>query len=115
MPPVCWRCYARDAERAMYEAEQKRLLYVAATRARDHLVLSLFCGKEDCHATRIRQSLAERPDLARELVVDPTGAPALAPRSPAGVPFSDLPTDLERAAEQHRAEELAFLRHRREL
>ncbi|HEY1295134.1 MAG TPA: UvrD-helicase domain-containing protein, partial [Chloroflexota bacterium] len=77
--------YARDTEQAMYEAEQKRLLYVATTRARDHLVLSLFCGKDDSHAVRIRQLLDERPDLATEVVLasgDAADLPSRDTRSP---------------------------------
>ena len=53
--------YDRETEKAMYEAEQKRLLYVATTRARDHLVLSLFHGKDDCHAMRILERLQAQP------------------------------------------------------
>ena len=53
--------YKRETETAMYEAEQKRLLYVATTRARDHLVLSLYHGKDDCHALRILKHLGVRP------------------------------------------------------
>ncbi len=36
---------ALEQEKAKMEAEDRRLLYVAATRARDHLVLPLFWGK----------------------------------------------------------------------
>ena len=52
--------YKRDSEKTMYEAEQKRLLYVATTRARDHLVLSLYHGKDACHASRIVSRLRTR-------------------------------------------------------
>ena len=62
--------YKRETETAMYEAEQKRLLYVATTRARDHLVLSLYHGKDDCHALRILKHLGVRPELSRALVLD---------------------------------------------
>lgn len=37
---------ARDREKARREAEERRLFYVAATRARDHLVIPLFPGKK---------------------------------------------------------------------
>jgi hypothetical protein len=74
--------YARETEQAMYEAEQKRLLYVATTRARDHLVPSLFCGKDDSHAVRIRQFRDERPDLSTEVVLAAGGVADPPPRDP---------------------------------
>ncbi|MGH2460430.1 MAG: UvrD-helicase domain-containing protein [Chloroflexota bacterium] len=48
---------ANEAEKTMDEAEHVRLLYVAATRARDHLVLSLFHAKGGCEAARIVEVL----------------------------------------------------------
>jgi ATP-dependent helicase/nuclease subunit A len=50
--------YAREHEQQLDAAERVRLLYVAATRAREHLVLSLFRGKDPCHAQRIADILA---------------------------------------------------------
>jgi ATP-dependent exoDNAse (exonuclease V) beta subunit len=45
-------------ERELQEAEVLRLLYVAATRAREHLVLSLFRKAGDaCHAAHIQEVL----------------------------------------------------------
>jgi ATP-dependent helicase/nuclease subunit A len=59
------------AEKAHANAESARLLYVAATRARDHLVLSLFHSQraQTCHARRLIDSGAtelanERPDVS---------------------------------------------------
>jgi ATP-dependent helicase/nuclease subunit A len=122
--------YVRDTEKAMYEAEQKRLLYVATTRARDHLVLSLYHGKDPCHATRILSRLAARPELSRELLVptpSPTpGAPAasLIPAGPGRMKGTSSPptagtdpvaaagADTAAAAAQHKADEDAWLAHR---
>ncbi len=69
---------AQENEKLMDEAEQVRLLYVAATRARDHLVLSLFHVKDGCHAARISRALAEydadRYHLIETLSASPTDA-----------------------------------------
>ena len=52
---------AQAREKQMTEAESVRLLYVAATRAKDHLVLSLFRGgrAEESSAAVIERFLAE--------------------------------------------------------
>ncbi len=65
---------ARDAEKAHDEAERLRLLYVAMTRARDHLVISLH-HKEGtrCHARvdqRAPRGSTVTPDRPRE--IEPT-------------------------------------------
>jgi ATP-dependent exoDNAse (exonuclease V) beta subunit len=106
--------YARETEQALYVAEQKRLLYVATTRARDHLVLSLYCGKDDSHAVRIRQHLAERPDLAREVVLDPSTASAVTLPTPTTSmqPAAGSGVDANTAAARHRADEVAFVTYR---
>jgi ATP-dependent exoDNAse (exonuclease V) beta subunit len=106
--------YARETEQALYVAEQKRLLYVGTTRARDHLVLSLYCGKDDSHAVRIRQHLAERPDLAREVVLDPSTASAVTLPTPTTSmqPPAGSGVDPGSAAARHRADEVAFVTHR---
>jgi ATP-dependent exoDNAse (exonuclease V) beta subunit len=54
-------------EAAHLEAERARLLYVAATRARDHLVVSLYhkAGTRDCPAQRLIDAGAR--ELAQEL------------------------------------------------
>lgn len=99
--------YKRETETAMYEAEQKRLLYVATTRARDHLVLSLFHGKDPCHASRIIARLASRPELSQELtIVERVPVPAA---EPARVTFTGL------TPEQHRAGEETWLAQRQSL
>jgi len=48
-----------EREKEMDEAEGLRLMYVAATRARDHLILCLFRGKLDCHAAAFAAGLQE--------------------------------------------------------
>ena len=57
-----------DNERGMTEHEQVRLLYVAATRARDHLVVSVHhrLGRTS-QASRIEELCAKYPDLWRRL------------------------------------------------
>jgi ATP-dependent exoDNAse (exonuclease V) beta subunit len=61
---------AADREKDMAEAEIVRLLYVGGTRARDHLVLSLYRGKRaaDSSAAAIERRLGEAsPDLCPAL------------------------------------------------
>jgi ATP-dependent helicase/nuclease subunit A len=75
-------------ERAREEAERRRLLYVAMTRARDHLVVSLHHkqGSNECHAAALV------PHLADLEVLTPT-AVELAPRDVvAPMPASADPT-----------------------
>ncbi|HEX5414294.1 MAG TPA: UvrD-helicase domain-containing protein, partial [Chloroflexota bacterium] len=59
-----------ELEKAYDQAERVRLLYVAATRARDYLALSLFreIGDTSSDAGRIAANLAEAPDLATRFV-----------------------------------------------
>ena len=66
---------AREAEKAHDEAERLRLLYVAMTRARDHLVISLHhkVGTR-CHARAVSEHVEGAP--AREIVPDPWTPPA---------------------------------------
>ena len=55
-----------EREKLMQEAEQVRLMYVASTRARDHLVLSLrrtARGAKNTAASRISEYLKDRPEL----------------------------------------------------
>ncbi len=53
-----------DRERQMAEAENVRLLYVAATRARDHLVLSLRRGERGTtQAHAMAEFMEDRPEL----------------------------------------------------
>ena len=55
----------REKERGLEDDEFVRLMYVAATRARDHLVVSMFrkAGDEKSAAARISQHLDGRNDL----------------------------------------------------
>jgi hypothetical protein len=66
----------KSRERAMEDAEAVRLLYVAGTRARDHLVLSLFRGAdaETSAAARIEQRLDGAGDLCTALTPDEVAA-----------------------------------------
>ncbi len=81
----------RDAEKQHVGAEFNRLLYVAATRARDHLVLSLYHGNK-------------AKGCAAQILID-AGARALAVPLPrlattitgGGAPFADLAVDLPAA------------------
>ncbi|HET6438763.1 MAG TPA: UvrD-helicase domain-containing protein [Anaeromyxobacter sp.] len=59
---------AREAERRAAAAESRRLLYVALTRARDHLVLSGE-GSGDTWRRLVEEALAGREDLARRVPV----------------------------------------------
>ncbi len=69
-----------DIEEEMGAHEKLRLLYVAATRARDHLIVSghhKASGKVDAtYATRLAAFGTEHPDLCRP--VAPMAAPAVA-------------------------------------
>ena len=68
---------ARATEQALGSLERDRILYVAATRARDHLIVSLFRGQTDTKsaAARIAQAMAmHEGDLAA--TAGPTAVPA---------------------------------------
>jgi ATP-dependent helicase/nuclease subunit A len=68
----------RRDEQAHDEAERLRLLYVAMTRARDHLVVSLHHkANGPCHAARLAPRLAAAP---HEDLVPREGAPPPRPR-----------------------------------
>jgi len=56
-------------------AEDLRLLYVAATRARDHLVLSLFRGPGESRASAIASALQAAPEEYCRFI-DPAASPA---------------------------------------
>jgi ATP-dependent exoDNAse (exonuclease V) beta subunit len=79
----------RQADKRFDEAEQRRLLYVAATRAQDHLVVSLHhrAGKPS-HAALLHERCDACPGLsaqlaeAEQLVLDPDTAPSGAPVEP---------------------------------
>ena len=79
---------AAELEKAAGDAEAVRLAYVACTRAKDHLVLSVFRGKAGAKspAAQLEQYCAAAPGLWREIdtgslvgavaVGTPTGAPS---------------------------------------
>ena len=71
VPPLQTEGYdsAQDAENVADEAERIRLLYVAATRARDHLIVSTFRYQrgKDSSAHRIVELAGDVPHLWREL------------------------------------------------
>ena len=75
---------ASEREKAAGEAEEVRLAYVACTRARDHLVVSLFRrekGSEGSRAAMIESLTGDNPELFqpldwRELLAAATPAPA---------------------------------------
>jgi ATP-dependent exoDNAse (exonuclease V) beta subunit len=80
---------AREGERRAAAAEARRLLYVALTRARDHLVLSgeAARGGGDGWRALVDPAADARPDLARRIAIadagtfasgDPLPAPPLA-------------------------------------
>ncbi len=84
---------AQTREKALTEAETRRLLYVAMTRARDHLVLGCYhkrpTGTSQSPAQRLMELLPEEPGLVTfegSLPVSPPRpvvAPAVAPTVPA--------------------------------
>jgi ATP-dependent helicase/nuclease subunit A len=90
---------AQARENRMAQAESVRLLYVASTRARDHLVLSLFRGNrsDDSAAARIERTLADAPpELCRPIDVPEFVAPSVAPpMTPAAPPETDADADAE--------------------
>ncbi|HLG73380.1 MAG TPA: UvrD-helicase domain-containing protein [Chloroflexota bacterium] len=92
----------------MDRAEQLRLLYVAATRARDHLVLSLFhtARELDSPAAHILDGLRDAPELCHELDVADAPPPVLARPPLIAEPVSP---------DAHRAAEDAWLRARQAL
>jgi len=77
-------------EERMDRAQELRLLYVAATRARDHLVVSLHHKEgSDCHASRLLPICDSAPDLARRIARREAGAgqsDGTAPPGSSGVP-----------------------------
>ncbi len=60
---------AVDREKTAEEQERLRLLYVACTRARDHLILSLFRTAKDTSspAAKMEAALEDQPDLWRPI------------------------------------------------
>jgi ATP-dependent exoDNAse (exonuclease V) beta subunit len=103
-----WRTahYDEAHDRAAHEAEQVRLLYVAATRARDHLVLCLFHDQRQSPAKRILQRLESAPELCIEL--DLSDEPSSPSMEAAAAP-DDEPT---LSLDEHRIAEEAWLGNR---
>jgi len=65
-------------ERQLAEAETLRLSYVAATRARDHLVLSLYRKERETTAQAVALAATiEKLALARKVVIEPLPAPVV--------------------------------------
>ena len=66
-----------DREKLMLQAEQVRLMYVACTRARDHLVLSLRRAARNGKGTaagEISEYLKDNPELWEAVAVEPSEA-----------------------------------------
>ena len=78
---------ARDHERRAAAAESRRLLYVAMTRARDHLVLSgeASNGAESWRGL-VEAAAVERPELVRRIAIEEAGS------AEAGAPLEELTT-----------------------
>ncbi len=86
---------AAEAEQAMSDAERVRLLYVACTRARDHLVVSLRRTAKrsaNSNAALISGYLADAPHLWQPIAIDAAPRP---PVQPTSAPLT------ERAAAEH--------------
>jgi ATP-dependent helicase/nuclease subunit A len=91
--------YDQTHEDELDQAEQIRLLYVATTRARDHLVLSLFhtARELESNARKILNGLQEVPHLCHALQLGRLPTPE--PTEPAIVPEPVSP-NAQRAAEE---------------
>ncbi|OGO49629.1 MAG: hypothetical protein A2148_12180 [Chloroflexi bacterium RBG_16_68_14] len=93
-------------EELMNRYEKVRLLYVAATRARDHLVVSLHHkAGQDSHAARLYEVSAEAPYLSRAAAL-PDALPPV--EEPAPLTFDDGPERRQRWLEA-RQQRLATL------
>ena len=108
VPPLQTEGYdsAQDAENVADEAERIRLLYVAATRARDHLIVSTFRYQrgKDSSAHRIVELAGDVPHLWRELP-ESDGIPISVVAE--GRTLTDhVPTQSDRARWQEEREEL---------
>ena len=83
-----------EKEKRMSEAENVRVIYVAATRARDHLVLSLRRpqrgGNTAAHA--ISQHMADRPELWETVVLKGESPPLAANTANTGRAEDGAPT-----------------------
>jgi ATP-dependent helicase/nuclease subunit A len=114
---------ASARENRLAEAERVRLLYVAATRARDHLVLCLHHkgkvakpGGElkpdgQTHAGRICELLAEYPELSHPLA---DGSPPLLDRLPSADQPTAAPRRLVQTPDEQQEQERVWLARRAE-
>ena len=88
-----------DLELEMDQHEKLRLLYVAATRARDHLIVSCHYSPKgkgtETYAALIARFFADHPELSRRL---PLLRTAPAPAEPAVVPAPPQPSMPDRDA-----------------
>ena len=102
-----------EREKLMSEAELVRLMYVAATRARDHLVLSLRRPERGSNtvAHTISGYMADSPELWQPVLLNTPG--------PSGQPHPDADDDkaspLVVAAEHSVAARAAWVEQRREM
>lgn len=115
----------RALEKAHASAEYARVLYVAATRARDHLIVSLFRKKgasTECGARRLIEAGAcelaeERPAMAefRTQIREPLGGVAVDPPE-AGTPgeFARTREDLVKGSQRQRYTSATALKKQRE-
>ena len=93
---------AKDSEREADAAEGVRLAYVAATRAEDHLVISLFRRESGSSpAARIEELCAGSTDLWRD--IDPDALPDAVATEPDAAPLDLTPPDRERWREERTA------------
>jgi ATP-dependent exoDNAse (exonuclease V) beta subunit len=98
---------AADRERDLQEAEALRMVYVAVTRARDHLVLSLWRGEHaaDSHAAQLAESVGSFEGFTR-LDLNSDEEPAAA---------TPQTTPSEEGVSAHATEEDSWLEARRSL
>ena len=103
---------ANKLEAAADAAEHVRLTYVATTRARDHLVLSLFRKSQrndNSPAGLMEQFCASRPDLWRTIDADSLSIPPVSPpHASAPRPVLD-PVEFNRQREQWLEERAAAI------
>ena len=94
---------SRAVEETMDEQEKLRLLYVAATRARDHLVVSLHHkAGQTCHAARLHERCQEIPHLWQAAELG-QGQPAAPPAEKPSAAFADRPEQRRAVARRARS------------
>lgn len=93
------------AERHRARAEEARLLYVAFTRAKDHLVVSLHHKYSNCAAGRLVEAVVSESAVASAVCADPQSPVAHPPSyaRPGGAPSPvEEPAELDRTIDQAR-------------